>query len=135
MSKIYKLFLVTGLAAILSACAADSGPTTSLKVNMVEFTFEPREFTIPAGQEIALDLANNGAVVHEFVIMNYGTDIGTTFDEADAPNIYWKAELQPGTSESFTFTAPSQPGKYQVACGTPGHYEAGMVASLNVVAP
>ncbi len=135
MSKITQFFLVTSLAIILSACGAANGPSTSLKVNMVEFVFEPRDLIIPAGQEITLDLANNGAVVHEFVIMNYETDVGTTFDEEDEPNIYWKAELQPGTSGTFTFTAPSQPGEYQVVCGTPGHFEAGMVASLNVVAP
>ena len=101
---------------------------------MVEFMFEPSDYTIPAGQEITLELSNNGAVVHEFVLMKYGTEVGQDFGPEDEENIYWEAEVDPGSSNTFTFTAPSQPGEYQVVCGTEGHYLAGMVAKLFVVA-
>jgi uncharacterized cupredoxin-like copper-binding protein len=101
---------------------------------MTDFMYNPADFTVPAGQEITLDLTNNGAVVHDFIIMNLGADVGDGFGELDEPNVYWKAELAPGTSNTFTFTAPDQPGEYQVLCGIPGHYIAGMVAKLVVVA-
>jgi uncharacterized cupredoxin-like copper-binding protein len=65
--------------------------------------------------------------------MNQGTEVGQDFGEEDLPNIYWKAELEPGKSGTYTFTAPSQPGEYQVVCGFPGHYLAGMVGKLVVV--
>ena len=121
-----------GFLLALSACGA-SGPTTNLKVDMVEFMFEPSEYAIPAGQEITLELSNNGAVEHEFVIMKFGTSVGDDFGDEDEENIYWEAELEPGESGSFTFTAPSEPGEYQIVCGTEGHYVAGMVGSLTVV--
>jgi uncharacterized cupredoxin-like copper-binding protein len=72
--------------------------------------------------------------VHDFIIMNQGVEVGQDFGEEDQPNVYWMAELEPGTSNTYTFTAPSQPGEYQVVCGTPGHYLAGMLAKLTVVA-
>jgi uncharacterized cupredoxin-like copper-binding protein len=133
MKKYLILFgMAIGLSLALTACGG-GGPSTKLSVDMVEFMFNPTNFTVPAGQEITLELSNNGAVVHDFIIMNVGAEVGQDFGEEDEPNIYWKAELEPGSSNTYTFTAPSQPGEYQVVCGTPGHYLAGMVAKLNVV--
>ena len=37
-----------------------------------------------------------------------------------------------GESDSITFTAPSEPGTYQIICTFPGHYSGGMVATLVV---
>jgi uncharacterized cupredoxin-like copper-binding protein len=133
MKKYLALIVIAiGLSLVLSACGG-GGPSTNLNVDMVEFMFNPTELTVPAGQEITLELANNGAVVHDFVIMKYGTDVGTDFSEEDKPNVYWDAELLPGTSGSYTFNAPGEPGEYQIVCGVAGHYLAGMVAKLVVV--
>jgi uncharacterized cupredoxin-like copper-binding protein len=134
MRKYLMLAMVAlGFLLALTACSG-SGPSTNLRVDMVEFMFEPSDYSIPAGQEITLELSNNGAVVHEFIIMKYGTEVGQDFGPEDEENIYWEVELDPGTSNTFTFTAPTEPGEYQVVCGTAGHYLAGMVAKLIVVA-
>ena len=74
----------------------------------MEFTFNPSSLTVPTGQQITLDLKNNGAVTHDFIIMNQGADVGTDFGEEDAPNVYWKVEQTPGTSGTYTFTVPSR---------------------------
>lgn len=123
------------LLYLLSACAAAAGPSTDLKVNMVDFAFEPNSFAVPAGQQITVELSNNGTAVHNFVIMKYGTEVVDHFTSQDEANVYWQAKLSPGTSDTFQFTAPDQPGEYQVVCSTEGHFEAGMLASLTVVAP
>jgi uncharacterized cupredoxin-like copper-binding protein len=65
--------------------------------------------------------------------MKLGTHSGDFFDEEDLPNVYWETELQPGSSTSTTFTAPSEPGEYEVICRTEGHIMSGMVAKLTVV--
>jgi uncharacterized cupredoxin-like copper-binding protein len=117
---------------VLSGCGG-GGVSTNLRVDLTEFMFNPNDFTVPAGQEITLELSNNGAVVHDFIIMKNGTTVGDDFGDEDEANIYWKAELDPGSSGSYTFTAPSEPGEYQVVCGIAGHYLAGMVATLFVV--
>ena len=125
--------LVFVLPLLLSACGG-GGPTTEFDVTMTDFKFEPMEFTVPAGQVITVNATNNGAVEHEMVIFNLGTDAGDVFGDEDEANIYWEVEVQPGGSSTETFTAPTEPGVYYVTCGIEGHLEAGMVGSLTVVA-
>lgn len=132
MKKILIIFLL-GLSFVLSACGG-TGPSTTINVNMTDFKFDPLEFTIPAGKEITINATNNGAVLHEFVIMKYGQNIGEVFGNEDEENIYWEIEVDPGGSKTATFTAPSELGEYQLVCGTEGHFAAGMSGKLTVAA-
>jgi uncharacterized cupredoxin-like copper-binding protein len=125
--------VIFSASLLLSACGGGA-PSTEMNVAMTDFQFSPNIFNVPAGQEITVQASNNGAVVHDLVIMKYGTSVGDKYNEEDAPNIYWKMELQPGENQTVTFTAPTQPGEYQVVCGTKGHFEAGMIAKLIVSA-
>jgi len=121
------------MALGLSACG--SRPVTVFEVNMVEFTFTPSEFTIPAGQEITITAVNSGAIEHDFVILKHGTKAGDTFDGQDEENIFWELEVGPGNETTASFTAPQEAGEYQIVCGVEGHYIAGMVGTLIVVEP
>jgi uncharacterized cupredoxin-like copper-binding protein len=47
-------------------------------------------------------------------------------------NVYWEEEVDAGESATFTFTAPEEPGEYQIICAIPGHLEAGMQGTLTV---
>jgi uncharacterized cupredoxin-like copper-binding protein len=127
------LILLFVMIFVLSACGA-GGASTTIDVIFAEFTFTPAEFTIPAGQEITVNAENNGAVVHDFVIMKFGETAGDSFDEEDEVNVFWEIEAGPGASVTGTFTAPTDPGEYQIVCGTPGHFMSGMVGKLTVVA-
>lgn len=132
--KKYFILIVLLLAALaLSGCAKNY--STEFSVDMVEFTFTPAEYTIPAGEEITLTLTNNGAVEHEFVIMKFGQAVSVPFGDDDEGNIYWEAEALPGETKTVTFTAPSDLGEYQIICGTAGHVENGMLGTMTVVAP
>jgi uncharacterized cupredoxin-like copper-binding protein len=127
--------LATSLALILSACGGTNNPSTSIKVTMTDFTFLPNTFTIPAGEQISLDANNSGAVAHSFLIMKLGPDVRTHFTPPDQANAYWaQPQIAPGTSVQQSFTSPSEPGVYQIVCENAGHFEAGMVAKLAVVA-
>lgn len=133
MKKYFMVFLlIFMLLPILAACGT-GGPSTNLRIDMTDFMYNPADIVVPAGEEITLELINNGAVVHNFIIMDFDTDVGDNFGDEDEANIYWKAELGPGEIETFTFTAPSGPGDYQIVCGIEGHYTAGMIGSLTVV--
>lgn len=129
-----RIILALTLLLALTACAGSAAPTTDIKVTLTDFQFVPNQFTVPAGQEITLDATNTGAVIHNFVIMNPGQTMGTEYTKEDDANIYWKTELPAGASNITSFTAPAEPGEYEVVCSTPGHLQAGMVGKLVVVA-
>ena len=131
--KIVLLSVVFAFALTLTACGG-GGAKTEFDVTMTDFMFEPKEFTVPAGQVITVNAVNNGAVEHEFVIFNFGTDAGEKFGPEDEENIYWEVEVFPGENSTTTFTAPTEPGVYTVTCGIEGHLEAGMSGTLTVVA-
>lgn len=119
------------LALALTACGK-SGPSTKISFTMTDFAFNPNEFTVPAGQEITLNVTHNGTMEHNFIIMKYGMDSGDKFVEEDKVNVFWQVALQPGDSETVSFMAPEQPGTYQVICGMPGHLQSGMIGKLIV---
>jgi|SRR5689334_5600061 len=128
-----RLLLITAvlLSLMLVSCGG-SGASTKIDVTMTDFQFQPNQFTVPAGQEITFNATNNGAVVHNFIIMKLGTSAGPAFDDQDVPNVFWQVELPPGGSTNTSFTAPTDPGDYEVVCKTEGHIAAGMTAKLTV---
>lgn len=128
------VLIVAALLSILLTGCGHSQPTTTIHLNMTDFAYSPNRFVVPAGREISLDIVNNGAVLHNFILMKAGASPDHGFDETDEKNIYWKIELVPGQSVSTSFTSPSEPGAYLIVCTTPGHYQAGMTGTLVVVA-
>jgi uncharacterized cupredoxin-like copper-binding protein len=130
-----KRILITAvlLSLVLVSCGGAGGVSDTIDVTMTDFQFQPNRFTVPAGQEITFNSSNNGAVVHNFVVMKLGTTAGDSFDDEDIPNVYWEVEIPPGGSTNTSFTAPSEPGEYQVVCRTEGHIASGMTAALTVV--
>jgi uncharacterized cupredoxin-like copper-binding protein len=131
MNRKLIVFLVMIAVGLLSACGT-SGPSTRISFTMTDFAFNPNGFMVPAGEEITLHVTHNGTMEHNFIIMKYATDAGDMFDEADKVNVFWEVALQPGDSETVVFTAPEQPGTYQVICGMPGHLQSGMIGKLIV---
>ena len=125
--------LVVLLTLVLASCG-EAGPTTTINVTMTDFQFTPNQFTVPAGQEITINVTNTGAVVHNFIIMKLGTTAGATYEDDDDANVYWEErDIQSGGDFSVTFTAPTEPGEYEVVCRTEGHIASGMVGKLVVV--
>ncbi len=129
-------FVVIALSAILTACGQAANNSTTLTVDMSEFAFTPKTVTVQAGSQVTLELTNSGATQHDFAILKKGTVIQSPFDQnKQANDIYFHAVLDAGKSGSFIFTAPTEPGEYQIVCGLPGHIEAGMTGSLTILAP
>jgi uncharacterized cupredoxin-like copper-binding protein len=127
---------VTGML-LLIACGSPGRPSTSIKVTMTDFAFSPNAITVPAGKEITVRVTNNGAVSHDFMIMKLGHELSSqdhAGTEAHANALWEQAPLGAGESKESTFMAPTEPGDYQIICGVAGHFEAGMVGRLIVVA-
>lgn len=124
-------FILIFLAFILAACGSGAGEVSKkITVNMVEFMFTPNDFTVPAGEEITLELNNNGAVEHNFVILKKGETAEVNFDhDANLDKILFEAKLGPGETGTFTLALP-EAGEYEIICSIPGHLAAGMQAKL-----
>ncbi len=137
-----KLFAISmfALAAvlILAACGGSGGGSnsgggsTSITVSMKEFAFDPANVTVPASANVNLTLTNNGSVQHTWVVMKQGSKVSGSFTDADKANIFFSQAVDPGKTVTTTFTAPSQPGDYQIVCDISGHFEAGMQGTLTV---
>jgi uncharacterized cupredoxin-like copper-binding protein len=99
-------------------------------ITLDDFTVTPSRSSFTVGQTYTFTATNEGKVVHEMVIEK-GGDVDKALDaggqEAEAEDI------APGASKSLTWTF-TEPGTYQIACHKPGHFEAGMVATITVTA-
>ena len=140
------LLLVPPLVVGASACGSDDdsdgaaeGAATEIDVALEEFQFTPTEWTVAAGQEITINLENNGSVDHEWVILRPGVtieseaDLPETEEELLAEFVYWEDEVSPDDPKTETFTAPPA-GTYQIICAIEDHFDAGMEGSLTVEA-
>lgn len=122
--------IVLALALVLSACGSNK---TTLNVSTTDTGYDSKTYTVPAGAEVTLNMTNNGSIEHEFAILKLGEHVTPPFGDKDEDKIYWELDgVDAGETKSDTFTAPTEPGEYDVICGIPGHIELGMVATLIV---
>lgn len=126
------------LSIVTGACADGEEASTDLATTVSEFQFSPNSWTVPAGEEITIDVTNDGSVLHEWVLLQPGVTIET---EADLPEteeelladfVYVEEEVEAGDTKPLTFTAPAA-GTYQVICAIETHFDAGMEGTLTVV--
>jgi uncharacterized cupredoxin-like copper-binding protein len=135
--------IIAASVLLLAACGGDGGggdATTELTVEGTnDLTFEPDEFTVPAGEEVTVELSADG-VEHDFVIEGAAdaVEVGDAEEhddmemdelpEGDVEVVHADA----GSTASSTFTV-NEAGTYEVYCAVPGHRDAGMVATLTAV--
>ena len=113
----------------LSACS--SGPA-KISVTTTDMKFDPLTWTLPAGKEVELTMKNDGALEHEWVLLKKGMEVTIPFDADDEAKVFWEIEANAGQTVTGKFTAPTEPGDYEIVCGLAGHIEHGMVGTLTV---
>jgi uncharacterized cupredoxin-like copper-binding protein len=134
MRKRTNIFGIIALLVVSLLAACSTGPKSiDQSVTMSEFAFDPAQISVPAGSQVNLTLENDGTLAHEFVIIKKDMQVTAPFDEdQDEDKIYWENEVEAGESESEVFSAPEEPGEYQIICGIAGHLEQGMQGTLTV---
>ena len=113
--------------------------TRTIEVHMGDaMRFTPALIRVSLGETVRLVHRNDGKVMHEFVL--------GTKKELDAhaalmlkfPNMEhdepYMAHVAPGKTGEIIWTF-NRAGEFDFACLIPGHYQAGMVGKLDVVAP
>lgn len=141
------LISIAVAAAILASCGGDDTPaaTTSLSIAGTDgLAFEPDAFTVPAGQEITVELTAEPNVEHDLVLEGVGMDAmagdegdgddehATDDDQGMAEDDLHIAHADAAETVTATFVV-DEPGTYQLYCSVPGHRSAGMEATLTVV--
>ena len=131
MKKIFTcIVLVLALSLILTACGSNKA---TLNVIATDKGYDSPTYTVPAGAEVTVNLTNTGSLQHEFAVLKLGQHVEPPFGEKDEDKILWELDgVDAGTTKSDTFTAPTEPGEYDIICGIPGHIELGMIATLIV---
>jgi uncharacterized cupredoxin-like copper-binding protein len=107
-----------------------SVPVTGVGVTLSEFKVELDNSQVPTGP-IRFLIENRGSVTHELALEPKGANdapLAIEGKEAEA------TDIEPGQSVTLEWTLET-PGSYQLACHLPGHYEAGMVTTFQVVEP
>ena len=129
-----------------------------IKVVMYDNYYEPSSFQINAGETIKFEVENAGDLVHEFNIANKMMHIKHQpemekmveneilfADSIDKDKMKKMAKMDKSMGHSHSNSVllePKQKGdiiwkfdnavNIEVACNVPGHYQAGMVAKVNI---
>lgn len=130
--KVSLLGIFLGTFVVLLALAACGPKTANLRTEMTDFKFSPDRWSVPAGAKVTLTLDNKGALEHTWIIMKKDNTALAPFSAEQEGNVFWKADVKAGASQTFTFDAPADPGDYEVICGEPAHLEQGMKGTLTV---
>jgi uncharacterized cupredoxin-like copper-binding protein len=113
----------------------------AVDVAMDEFSFTPAKFTVKKGTAVRFHFVNHGKVEHEAVVgdmdaqMEHAAEMGNGghHDEAMGEGATPEIELEPGKAGTLDYTF-DQPGEFLIGCHVPGHWDAGMKATITVTA-
>ena len=130
----------------------------TIKVKMYDNYYEPKSFSIKKGETIKFEVINAGNLVHEFNIANammhkkHQPEMERMVeneillgDKIDKDKMQKMAAMDKSMGHSHSnsvLLAPKEKGiliwkfenavDIEVACNVPGHYQAGMIAAVNL---
>ena len=136
----------------------ESEVSRTIKVVMYDNYYEPSSFQIKSGETIKFEVENAGMLVHEFNIANKMMHMKhqpemmkmveneiLLADSIDKEKMKKMAKMDKSMGHSHSNSVllePKQKGdiiwkfdnavNIEVACNVPGHYQAGMIAKVNI---
>jgi uncharacterized cupredoxin-like copper-binding protein len=110
----------------------------TLKVRMLDtMRFSPDRIDVRLGETLRLRVHNTGQVMHEFVIGTRQENDAHAALMMKFPNMEhdepYMAHVPPGRTGEIVWTF-NRPGRFEYACLIGGHYQAGMVGTIQVSA-
>jgi uncharacterized cupredoxin-like copper-binding protein len=133
--------LLVGCASLvaLSACSGSrQEDSTDVKVTLTDFAVQISSTQFTADVPYTFTITNTGQVPHEFLFippvmegmadMHGAATHNTALVEVD------ETDLPPGATYTLVYTFPDSAvgADLEIACHTPGHYEAGMRLPITV---
>ena len=89
----------------------EDGEPVSFDVTMGDNSFDPAEFSVPAGATVTFNLTNEGAAIHNMRIAGEDGDYNTDDDAASDPDI-----VSAGGTAVVEWTAPDEAGEIDFQC-------------------
>jgi len=129
---------VPSVAASVAPSVAPSAAPLSGEVKVVmddTMRFAPDPITVKASEEVTFVVTNDGLIVHEFFVGTADEQVEHAAEMAAGGMSHGHdnaLSLKAGESGSLTMTF-ADAGSLIIGCHEPGHYDAGMVATLTVV--
>ena len=135
MNRFFMIAIASVSLVSVSALAAPVKLTLNIKGSTLNF--DKAKLTVKAGQAVTLTVKDgapkDSGLQHNWVLVVPGSDqdvatngIGAGPEKGyipDSPNILAHTKLMnPGESDTITFTAPTTTGDYPYLCTFPGHY-------------
>ena len=125
-----------------TSSAANSDGTTTIDVTMTDMAFTPTAVQMNAGDTVIFRFRNEGQAIHEAVIGDeafqeeHATEMTAMASGVDSMKHDIDGEavplvVQPGETGELTYTA-TVAGSLLIGCHQPGHWDAGMKATINV---
>lgn len=100
--------LILGVSMALTAC---SGGNT-VNVELSDSALTPNTISVPAGKQVTFSVKNTGTAEYDCAFR----DLSTL--KSLPSQFYWGInQIAAGATKSGTFSAPSQPASFQIACG------------------
>ncbi|MDO8420304.1 MAG: cupredoxin family protein [Rubrivivax sp.] len=119
--------------------AGDAGKATrTIEIRMSDrMRFTPDKIEVREGETVRLVHRNGGKVMHEFVlgtkqVLDEHAALMLRFPDMEHDEPYM-AHVGPGKTGEIAWTF-NRAGEFDFACLIPGHYQAGMVGKIRVVA-
>lgn len=115
--------------------AADWDAAEKMTIELSEFAFSPKDFTLEAGKPYILTVVTVGDVKHEFTASEFFPTIA--FRKAEDASGEFKSttpheiEVFPGKSIDI-YLIPTEAGTFDLKCEIEGHLEAGMFGTITV---
>jgi uncharacterized cupredoxin-like copper-binding protein len=144
MRRLFLLIAALGLVAAACGSAAPL-PPRFIAISMTDaMRFVPDTITVAVGEAVVLQVANDGQIVHEFMVGNAAAQnahaalmaampsastTGHSHDAAEHDDGGVSVAPGSGAVREYTFTTA---GTLFIGCHEPGHYDAGMVATIVV---
>jgi uncharacterized cupredoxin-like copper-binding protein len=149
------------IALLAAACGDDDTDTTAatepsgsgertVEVRMADIDFDPASIEVAQGDTVTFSFQNTGAVDHDAFIgdaaaqaeheteMNPDSDMGGEMAGEMAGEMGNHSDsdddaitVAPGATGELTYTF-DRPGRIEIGCHEPGHYDAGMKIQVDV---
>jgi uncharacterized cupredoxin-like copper-binding protein len=140
------------VALVATACGDDDGTTSAgssgdgrvIEITMTDMAYSPSTIDVAAGETVTFRFTNDGEAVHEALIGDEAAQMdheqsmtSSTMEGDDGMDMDHGTDsdevltVEPGEMAEMSYTFAGA-GMMLMGCHQPGHYAAGMKATINI---